>query len=87
MFDLLGIAARTDYLVDPAAGSGRISLFLTATKPGGEEGRVFLAQSENGGREFQFVSWLRDYPDGFDIMPSSVELASGSIITATRCRN
>ena len=87
MFDQLGIAARTDYLVDPADGSGRISLFLTATKPGGEEGRVFLARSENGGGEFQFVSWLREYPDGFEIMPSSVELASGTIITATRCRN
>ena len=86
MFDQLGIAARTDYFIDTNVGSNRISLFLTATKPDGEEGRVFYAKSENGGREFRFVSWLREHPKGFDIMPSSLSIDSGMILTAVRCR-
>jgi hypothetical protein len=86
MFDQLGIAARTDYFVNPDSGANRLSLFLTATKPDGGEGRIFYAQSETGGKEFRFVSWLREYPEGFDIMPSSVKLPSGTILTAVRCR-
>ena len=86
MFDQLGIAARTDYLVEPNGGKNRISLFLTATKPDGEEGRVFYAKSENDARGFRFVSWLREHPKGFDIMPSSLSLDSGMILTAVRCR-
>jgi hypothetical protein len=84
MFDQLGIAARTDYLVD---GRHEVTLFLTATKPNGEEGRVFGATTRDGGRSFEFVSWLRPDPPGFDIMPASLRLDNGGIITALRTRN
>ena len=84
MFDQLGIAARTDYLVD---GRHEATLFLTATKPDGEEGRVFAARTVDGGLSFKFVSWLRPDPPGFDIMPASLRLDDAGIITALRTRN
>jgi len=84
MFGQLGIAARTDYLVD---GRGGATLFLTATKSDGEEGRVFGARTVDGGQSFNFVSWLRPHPPGFDIMPSSLRLDDGGMITALRTRD
>ncbi len=86
MFDQLGIAARTDYLVERTGSTGAATLFLTATKPDGEEGRVFCARTEDGGESFEFVSWLRPDPPGFDIMPSSLRLDDGVIVTALRTR-
>jgi hypothetical protein len=83
MFGELGIAARTDYLID---GSQSATLLLSSTKPDGEEGRVFCARTENGGRSFKFVSWLREEPEGFDIMPASVRVDRGGILTALRTR-
>ena len=100
MFGQLGIAARTDYLspmsvLQGTEGPDRCTLLLTATKPNGEEGRVFCARTEDGGRTFEFVSWLRQNPPGFDIMPSSVRLGpgvrlgtgAGGIVTAVRSRS
>ncbi|MDA1257680.1 MAG: exo-alpha-sialidase [Chloroflexi bacterium] len=96
MFGQLGIAARTDYLVEgPVAhGSGdphSCMMFLTATRPDGEEGRVFCAETDDGGRSFNFISWLRPDPPGFDIMPASVRVISpeggAGIVTAIRSRN
>ena len=90
MFGELGIAARTDYLVDAPQ---RATLFLTSTRPDGGEGRVFCARTEDGGRSFQFVSWLRSDPSGFDIMPASLRLGpagrrdGGGILTALRTRD
>lgn len=100
MFGQLGIAARTDYLAPMSVLRGtespdKCTLLLTATKPDGEEGRVFCARTVDGGRSFEFVSWLRPDPSGFDIMPSSVRLDTGirlgtganSIVTALRTRS
>lgn len=81
MFDQTGIAARTDYLVD---GPAALTLFLTAAKPNGEEGRVFCARTTDGGRSFAFVSWLTPEPPGYAIMPASLRLPSGRILTALR---
>lgn len=82
MFDQVGIAARTDYLVD---GPQTCTLFLTAAKPNGNEGRVFCARTEDGGKSFQFVAWITPEPPGYNIMPASVRLPSGRILTALRC--
>ncbi len=87
MFNQLGIAARTDYLTYGPQNPNKLTLLLSSTKPDGDQGRVFCAQSTDGGQNFIFKSWLRENPDGLDIMPSSVKLDSGSIITAVRCRN
>ena len=86
MFGELGIAARTDIIKD-RSDTHRAKLFLSSTKPDGDEGRVFCAETQNGGRSFKFISWIRETPEGFDIMPSSLKLPSGRLTTALRCRS
>lgn len=83
MFSQLGIAARTDWLID---GPRSATLMLTATKPDGEEGRVFAARTADGGQSFDFISWVDEAPPGFQIMPSSLRLSSSTILTAVRSR-
>jgi hypothetical protein len=82
MFDQTGVAARTDYLVD---GPESCTLFLTAAKPNGQEGRVFCARTTDGGRSFHFLSWVTPEPEGYTIMPASLRLPSGQILTSVRC--
>ncbi len=83
MFGLPGIAARTDYLVsDPDT----CTLFLTAAKPDGKEGRVFCARTTDGGANFDFLSWIGDEPEGYGIMPASVRLPDARILVAVRCQ-
>lgn len=81
-FGQTGIAARTDYLVD---GPHSATFFLTAAKPDGEEGHVFCARTTDGGQSFSFVSWLTPEPAGYKIMPASIRLENGEILTALRC--
>jgi hypothetical protein len=81
-FGLPGIAARTDYLI---SGPRECLLFLTAAKSNGEEGRPFCARTTDGGATWQFVSFIGPEPAGYAIMPSSVRLVNGRILTAIRC--
>lgn len=74
------IMARTDYLVE---GPDRCLLFLTATKENGREGRPFVARMR-GGDAIEFVSWIGPEPEGYAIMPSTVRLASGALLSAIR---
>ncbi|MEM7539530.1 MAG: sialidase family protein [Chloroflexota bacterium] len=85
MFAQTGIAARTDYIV---LSQNHCLFFLTSAKPNGEEGRVFCAQTTDGGKTVEFVSWIGDEPPGkeFDIMPASLRLPSGRILVAIRCQ-
>ena len=87
MFEQVGIAARTDYLTYGNPNPDKATLFLTSTKSNGKEGRVLCAETIDGGKSFQFLSWLRQDPKGFDIMPSSVIINSENMITAVRSRN
>jgi hypothetical protein len=82
-FGQRGIAARTDYLV---SGRDTCTFFLTAARSDGGEGRVFCARTTDGGKTVTFVSWIGPEPRGYAIMPSSVRLAGGQILTAVRCR-
>ncbi len=75
------IMARTDYLV---FGKRELMLFLTAAKKNDKEGRVFCARTTDGGKTWDFVSWLGPEPDGYSIMPSSVRLSRDEILTAIR---
>ena len=84
MFDQLGIAARTDYVVN---GKDDCFLFLTAAKPNGQEGRPFCARTLDGGQTWRFVSWINETPDGFAIMPSTIRLSDTSLLTAVRRRS
>ena len=81
LFDQPGIAARTDYLV---TGPQSCRLFLTAAKSDGREGRVFCAQTEDGGQTFHFLSWIGPEPNGYSIMPATVRLSDTSLVTAVR---
>jgi hypothetical protein len=83
MFGQTGIAARTDYLV---SGPQECTLFLTATKPDGEEGRVFCARTTDGGKTFRFLSWIGPEPEGYTIMPASIRLSAARILVAVRCQ-
>jgi hypothetical protein len=84
MFGQLGVAARTDYVVN---GPQDCLLFLTASKPDGQEGRPFCARTTDGGRTWQFVSWINEKPNGYAIMPSTIRLSHRELFTAIRCRD
>ncbi len=84
LFDQKGIAARTDYLVN---GKHDCTLFLTAPKPSGREGRPLCVRTADGGKTWNFVSWIGDEPKGYAIMPSTVRLGEKELLTAIRCRD
>ncbi len=77
-----GIAARTDYLID---NNQTCTLFLTANKANGKEGRVFASRSTDGGTSFDFLSFVGPEPQGFNIMPASLRVSDKNIIVAIRC--
>ncbi|HVT93344.1 MAG TPA: sialidase family protein [Bryobacteraceae bacterium] len=85
-FGQKGIAARTDYLID---GKHDMTVFLTAAKSNGHEGRVICVRTKDGGKTWKFVAFVTPEPEGRDhaIMPSSVRLSSKTILTAVRYRN
>jgi hypothetical protein len=86
MFGMAGIEARSDYLVD---GPTECTLFLTAARDSGPEGRgVFCARTTDGGTSFRFVAWVCEIPEGegWAIMPASVRLPGGRILTSVRRR-
>ena len=56
-----GIAARTDYIVN---GPDDCLLFLTAAKANRQEGPAALRRTTDGGKTWQFVSWIGPEPDG-----------------------
>lgn len=80
---LKGIAGRPDYVV---LGRQEALLFLTAAKSDGEEGRPFCARTRDGGINWEFVSYIGPEPRGFGIMPSTVMLPDGSLLTTIRRR-
>jgi hypothetical protein len=83
MFGQAGVEARTDYLV---SGPNECTLFLTATKAsGGEGGGIFCARTIDGGKTFEFASWVTQQEQGFTIMPTSVRVSDSRILVAVRC--
>lgn len=85
-FGQKGIAARTDYLLN---GPHDMTVFLTAAKSNGHEGRVICVRTRDGAKSWNFVSYVTPEPKGQDhaIMPSSVRLPPQTILTAVRYRN
>jgi hypothetical protein len=82
-FGQKGIAARTDYLVN---GKHDLTMFLTAAKSNGQQGRAICVRTKDGGKTWKLVSFIGPEPDVADkaIMPSSVRLSSTAILTAVR---
>ena len=83
MYSPTGVEARTDYLVD---GPSTCTLFLTATKANGREGRVFCARTVDGGRTFPMRGWIGPEPEGFSIMPAGLRTSASRLLAAVRCR-
>jgi hypothetical protein len=82
-FGQKGIAARTDYLVN---GPHDLTMFLTAAKSNGKQGRVICVRTEDGGKSWKLVALVGPEPDENDkaIMPSTVRLSPSVILTAIR---
>ena len=55
-----------------------------ANKRNGKEGRVCALRTEDGGASWSLASYLGPEPEGYQIMPASVRLKGGAILTATR---
>jgi hypothetical protein len=81
LFDQPGIAARTDYLVN---GKRDCMLLLTAAKQDRREGRPLGVRTIDGGRTWNFISWIGDEPKGYAIMPATVRLGEKELLTAIR---
>ena len=59
LFDQKGVMGRTDYVVD---GSETCTLFLTASKANGREGRPFCCRTTDGGLTWKFLSFIGPEP-------------------------
>jgi hypothetical protein len=82
-FGQAGVEARTAPII---SGRGTCSLFLTASREEGGEGKgVFCARTVDGGRTWALRSWVTQPRNGYAIMPSTVRLADGTLLTAIRC--
>jgi hypothetical protein len=81
LFDQQGVMGRTDYVAD---GADTCTLFLTASKANGREGRPFCARTTDGGLTWKFLSFIGPEPDGYAIMPSSVRLSPRELVTTIR---
>ena len=81
LFGQPGIAARTDYLVNRPDDC---MLFLTAAKTNRQEGRPLCVRTTNGGKSWEFLSWIGPEPQGFAIMPATVRVGSRELLTAIR---
>jgi len=81
LFGQQGIAARTDYLVN---GPHDCHFFLTASKSNNREGRPISVRTTDGGRSWEFLSFIGPEPKGYSIMPSTVRLSPRELVTTLR---
>ena len=84
----LKLTARTDYLLSPSEAL----LFLSANQPGVKAGnyqdRAFVARTTDGGRSFEFLSWITREPHSTrSVMPSSARVSNSEIVSALRRRD
>jgi len=87
MYGQAGVDGRTDCQVRPRGGGrGDCLLFLSGSEVSNHEGGTFCARTRDGGRMFEWVSWVAPPPpEGFAIMPASVRLTAGPMLVAIRC--
>jgi len=80
------LTSRTDYLV---TGDKECLVFMSANRPevqgGNYKDRAFAARTVDGGKTFQFAGWMAgESVDARSVMPSTVRLSDGSLVTALR---
>ncbi len=83
LLGLKGVACRTDYIVN---GKHDCTVFSTASKPDGREGRPFCARTVDGGKSWTFMGWIGPEPKGYAIMPSTVRVGEHGFLSAIRVR-
>jgi hypothetical protein len=80
----LEITARTDYLIE---GPRQCLLMMSARGGRLATDKVFCARTSDGGRSFQFVSWVVSPSEPYRaVMPSTVRCSSGELVSAVRRR-
>jgi hypothetical protein len=82
-FGQKGIAARTDYIVD---GGHTMTMFLTAAKSNGKEGREICVRTTDGGKTWKMLSFIGPEvgDDDLAVMPSSLRLSKDVLISSIR---
>lgn len=83
-FGAPGTAARTDYVVN---GEHDCFLFITVAKENGEEGRPICVRTTDGGRTWELQGWIGPEPKGYAIMPATVRLEDGGLLSIIRRRD
>lgn len=83
-FGAPGTAARTDYVVN---GPQDCMLFITVAKRDGEEGRPICIRTVDGGKTWELQGWIGPEPTGYSIMPATVRLKDGGLLTLLRRRD
>jgi Neuraminidase (sialidase) len=85
LFGRKGLLTRTDYIIN---GKHDMLVFITSEKDNGKEGWPFCARTTDGGKTWQHVGWIGEQPPvdgyGYAIMPSTVRLENGAILSAIR---
>ncbi len=85
LFDVEGIkniSTRTDYIV---LGKQECIMFGSAAKADNKEGLAFLRKTTDGGLTWKLLSLIGPEPEvGFSIMPSTVHLKNGELVTTLR---
>lgn len=82
-FGTPGTAARTDYIVD---GKNECTLFITAAKSNGKEGRLLAVKTIDGGKTWNLLSPIGEEPEGYAIMPASARISANEILITARQR-
>ena len=80
----LEITARTDYMIE---GHHQCLIMMSARSGGLETDRTFCVRTCDGGRSFQFISWIVPPSDPHRaVMPSTVGCSSGELVSVLRRR-
>ncbi len=81
------LTARTDYIVN----TNKDCLFFLSTEEDHVEARLqdwaFCARTTNGGKTFQFLSWMAEPNYVRSVMPSTIRISENHLITALRRRH
>ena len=83
-FGRKGLLARTDYIVNDKHD---LMAFIATEKDEGGEGWPCCIRTTDGGKTWRLVGWIGEQPPagyGYAIMPSTVRLASGALLTMIR---
>jgi hypothetical protein len=81
------LTARTDYIVNRPRDC---HVFISVREPrieAAEKDRAFCVRTRNGGKSFEFVSWMTDEAETIrSVMPSTVRISDSHLVSAMRRR-